>query len=107
MPDTPQPLELESAWIGADDLPVNFANAFAMTIGPNAIFLNLGSQVPPAISSEGDVERLRSLGYLPVKPIVRVAVSPTGLDELIQALQNTRKQHKRLLKALGNQGSPE
>lgn len=104
MPDSPQPLELESAWIGADDLPVNFANAFAITVGPNAIFLNLGSQVPPAIESEGDLERLRSLGYLPVKPIARVAISPQGLDELIQGLQNTRKQHKQLLKALGSEG---
>jgi hypothetical protein len=67
MPDTPQPLELESTWVGADDLPVHFANAFAITLGPNAIFLNLGSQVPPAIESEADVERLRSLGYLPGK----------------------------------------
>ncbi len=104
MPNMPEPLELESAWIGADDLPVSFANAFAITLGPNAIFLNLGSQVPPAIESESDVERLRSLGYLPVKPIARVAISPQGLDDLIQGLQNTRKQHRQLLKALESEG---
>jgi hypothetical protein len=104
MPDIPQPVELQPAWIGADDLPVHFANAFAITIGPNAIFLNLGSQVPPAIESEDDIERLRTVGYLPVHPIARVAISPQGLDEMIQGLQNTRKQHKQLLKALGNQG---
>lgn len=100
----PDPLEIKPAWIGADDLPVHFANTFAITLGPNAIFLNLGSQVPPAIESEEDLERLRTVGYLPVSPIARVAFSPQGLDGLIQGLQNARKQHKAMLRTLGGEG---
>ena len=99
----PDPLEIQPAWIGADDLPVHFANTFAITFGQNAIFLNLGSQVPPAIESEEELERLWTVGYLPVSPIARVALSPQGLDGLIQGLQNARKQHKAMLKALGSE----
>jgi hypothetical protein len=104
MPETPEPLEIEPAWIGTDELPVHFANTFAITLGPNAIFLNLGSQVPPAIGSQDDLDRLRTIGYLPVSPIARVAISPQGLDDLIQGLQNARKQHKKLLQALEEEG---
>lgn len=100
MPKGPEEIELEQAWIGADDLPVHFANAFAGVAGPNAIFLNIGSQVPPQIASEDDLERLRARGYVDVKPIARIALAPGGLDELIEALKNVRSNHRKLIKGL-------
>jgi hypothetical protein len=100
MPKAPEEIELDQAWIGAEDLPVQFANAFAGVSGPNAIFLNIGSQVPPQIASEDDLERLRARGYVEVKPIARLALAPGGLDELIEALKNVRTNHRKLLKGL-------
>ena len=97
MPIDPEQIESEQAWIGAEDLPVHFANTFAGIVGTNAIFVDLGSAVPPAIESEEDLELLR---FVPVKPIARVALAPGGLDDLIQVLQNLRKSHRALLKAL-------
>jgi hypothetical protein len=41
MPKGPEEIELDQVWIGAEDLPVHFANAFAGIPGPNAIFLNV------------------------------------------------------------------
>jgi hypothetical protein len=103
MPDDAQQIELESAWIGADDLPVQFANAFTGVVGPNAAFVTIGSQVPPAVESEEDLNQLRTFGYIPVKPIVRIALTPQGLDDLIEALKTTQKNHRVLLKALGGE----
>ncbi|HWI96445.1 MAG TPA: hypothetical protein VNS60_10315 [Solirubrobacterales bacterium] len=100
MPKAPEQIELDQAWIGAEELPVHFANAFTGTPGPNAIFLNIGSQVPPEITSQDDLERLREKGYIPVKPIVRIALSPGGLDELIEALKTVRSNHRKLVKEL-------
>lgn len=97
MPIDPEPIEPEPAWVGAEDLPVHFANTFSGVIGPNAVFLDLGSSVPPVIESEEDLELLR---FVPVKPIARVALAPGGLDDLIQVLQNLRRRHRALLKAL-------
>lgn len=103
MAKAPEEIELDQAWIGAEDLPVHFANAFAAVPGPNAIFINVGSQVPPEVSSEKDLERLMDRGYVPIKPIVRLALSPSGLDELINNLKTIRASHRRLTKALEEQ----
>ncbi|HET9152874.1 MAG TPA: hypothetical protein VFN85_02010 [Solirubrobacterales bacterium] len=90
MPKAPEEIELDQAWIGADELPVQFANAFVAIAGPNAYFVNLGSQLPPEISTEDDFERLKTRGYIPVKPIARIALSPQGLDDLIRVLETIR-----------------
>jgi hypothetical protein len=47
MADGPRAVEVPGSWIGADDLPVHFANAFTGAVGPNAVFLNIGSFMPP------------------------------------------------------------
>lgn len=96
----PEEFELDQAWIGAEDLPVHFANAFAGVPGPNAIFLNVGSQVPPEVATEDDLERLKARGYVPVKPVARLAISPGGLDELIDTLKTIRANHRKLIKEL-------
>jgi hypothetical protein len=103
MTNEPEPIEIGSAWVGVDDLPVHFANAFTGVVGPNAIFLNVGSQVPPTIESEEDFEHLRAIGYLAVKPIARLALTPQGLDDLIQALETTRSSYRQLRSALDAQ----
>jgi hypothetical protein len=82
------PHEPEAAWVGAEDLPVHFANTFSATVGENAIFLDIGSMVPPILETE---EQLANFRFVPVKPIARVALAPGGLDDLIAALQDTRK----------------
>jgi hypothetical protein len=100
MAKPPEEMELEQAWIGAEDLPIHFVNAFVGVTGPNAVFLTLGSQLPPSISSEADVEALMARGYLEVKPVARFALAPEGLDEMIEALKNLRSTHRKLTKAL-------
>jgi hypothetical protein len=105
MPKGPEEIKLDQAWIGAEDLPVHFANAFASVPGPNAIFLNVGSQVPPEVANEKDLERLVERGYVPVKPVARLALSPAGLDDLIENLKTVRTTYRRLTKELKGQQS--
>jgi hypothetical protein len=105
MPDElPEPIELETAWIGADDLPVHFANAFTGVVGPTAVFITIGSQVPPAIESREDAERLRATGFVPLRPIARIALTPQGLDDMIESLENTRTNYQNVLSAIKAQG---
>jgi hypothetical protein len=108
MADGVKALEVPGSWVGAEDLPVHFANAFVGVVGPNAIFLNIGSAVPPSIAGDTEEEReayARSLTFVPVKPIARIALAPQGLDELIAALEATRANHQDLLQALRTQES--
>jgi hypothetical protein len=107
MADGPQAIEVPGSWVGADELPLHFANAFVAVIGPNAIFVSFGSVVPPAVMGETEEEReayLRSIPYVAVKPIVRLALTPKGLDELIATLEGTRKNYAELRKAIEDEG---
>jgi hypothetical protein len=106
MASTPKQVQVAAAWVGAEDLPLQFANAFGGIVGPNAVFLNIGSVVPPGISGMTEQEReeqIRSLTYVPIRPIARIAMSPKGLDELIAILEETRKNYENLTSALGEQ----
>ena len=97
MSDGPEPIELDAAFVGAEELPVQFANAFTGVVGPNAIFLDIGSMVPPLIETEDD---LAQAGFVPIKPIARIALAPKGLDDLIEILENTRQHHLDLTREL-------
>lgn len=106
MTDGPKAIQVAASWVGAEDLPVQFANAFAGVVGPNAVFLNVGSLVPPSITGATEEEReaqVRSLTYVPITPIARLALAPKGLDELIDTLEETRKNYQTLVKALEDQ----
>jgi hypothetical protein len=82
-----------AAWIGAEALPVHFANAFGATAGPNAIFLLAGSVVPP------EIEDGVSLPYIPVTPIAKLAIAPATVPTLIRALQKAHKAQQAQAKA--------
>jgi hypothetical protein len=78
--------EIPTPWIGIEDLPVHFANAFGVTPAPNAIFLMLGSVTPLGGDPSGQV-------YAPVRPIARVAIAPAALPGLIDALNDALRLH--------------
>lgn len=78
----------ELAWVGAEDLPVQFGNVFSALPAENAIFLNIGSMVPPIIENE---EQLAAFRFLPIKPIARIALTSGNLDDLIATLENARR----------------
>lgn len=103
MEDGPRAFDVPGAWVGADELPVHFANAFVALVGPNAIFLNVGASVPPNISGDTIEEQERQVAaiqFVPIKPVVRLALTPVGLDELIALLEETRNNYAALRKAL-------
>jgi hypothetical protein len=77
-PDIPTP------WIGTEDLPVHFVNAFGVTAGPNAIFVLVGSVVPA-----GGGEGLPP--FVPVRPIARLAIPPALVPGLIEGLREAMK----------------
>lgn len=83
-------------WVGADDLPVHFVNQFLGVVQPNEIFLVLGSLVPPPIMGATVEERkaqVESVPFVPIKPIVRLGLTPERLQELIGVLQQTMKNY--------------
>ncbi len=79
---------IPTAWIGAEDLPVHFANTFGVAAGANAIFLLFGSTVPTTAEDGGPPP------FVPVKPIARLAMAPAAVPGLIKALETACKAHQ-------------
>jgi hypothetical protein len=88
-----------AVWVGADDLPVQFANQFISVVQPNEIFLTVGSLVPPAILGDTVEERMenaKKITFVPVKPIARLVLTPARLKELIKVLQDSLENYDKL-----------
>ncbi|MGA9876055.1 MAG: hypothetical protein WBQ21_09620 [Solirubrobacteraceae bacterium] len=78
---------IPTPWIGAEELPVHFANAFSVAAAPNAMFMLFGSVMPP----DGDAG---PPPFVPVRPIVRLAIAPAAVPQLIKALTEAHKVHQ-------------
>ncbi|MHB1537561.1 MAG: hypothetical protein ACYCUM_04620 [Solirubrobacteraceae bacterium] len=81
-------LNIPTPWIGTEDLPVHFANAFGVGTGEHAIFLLAGSVVPISAEDGG------APPFVPVKPIVRMAIAPQAVPQLIEALENAHRSYR-------------
>jgi len=85
--------------VGAEELPVLFANQFVAQVGDTGeIFLTVGQVVPPAIIGQTEEERreqAENIQYVQVKPIARLAMTPEKLRELKTVLEITEVQYEK------------
>lgn len=97
--------QLPVSWIGAEDLPVLFANTFVGQVEAEqgVFFLTIGQIVPPALigTPEEKVEQLEQISYVPIKPVARLALTRERLKYLIAILQTNLDQHDQILQARG------
>ena len=99
----PQGIAVPVVWLGADEAPVKFANAFLAVVQPNEIFLTIGSYTPPPIvgaTVEERAEMARKVAVVPIKPIARVGMTPARLNELIGVLQEALRNYEQMMTAL-------
>ena len=94
-------LSLKLDWSGFEELPVNFANRFAVQhdAQANEFYLNVGAVSPPLLmGSDADVRaaaaKLQKRGTIPVHPVARLALSPERVLELIRALQTNYRNYQ-------------
>ena len=78
-------------WVGADELPVLFANQFVAQVDRGEVFLTVGQMQPPALlgTVEERKQQAEQLQFVAVKPIARIAMTPSRLRELISVLEIT------------------
>ncbi|MCX4587047.1 hypothetical protein [Streptomyces sp. NBC_01481] len=96
--EAPGQIEKPLLWVGVDEQPVLAANQFVGQIDRDGIFLTFGSVTPPFLFAE-NADQLRTqaeaISYVPVRPLVRLAVSRKYLDELIMTLKQTAENYDR------------
>ena len=105
MDERPHERAIPTTWIGAEDLPVLFVNSFAGQVQPQegAFYLSIGQTVPPALigTPEEQAEQLEQIAYVPIKPIARLALTRSRMQELIAMLQVNLDQYDRMVEQKG------
>ncbi len=95
-------------WIGAEDLPVSFANMFVGQVQPeeNVFYLTIGQMVPPVLvgTPQEKAEQLKQIAYIPVKPIARLALTRPRLQELAALLQLNLDQYDQVMQQMEEEG---
>jgi len=97
--EDPDEIKIPVAWVGADEFPVLFSNQVITQIDGQIIFLTLGQLVPPAFpgeTSEAFNEAAESIPFVPIKPLVRLAMTPDGLRELAAVIETTIQKYNQL-----------
>jgi hypothetical protein len=99
---------IPTTWIGAEDLPVLFVNTFVGQIQPQegAFYLTLGQTVPPALigTPQEQTEQLEQIAYVPVKPVARLALTRSRMEELVAILQVNLEQYDQLVEQMRDGG---
>ena len=92
--------EIPVTWIGAEELPVLFANTFVgqVEVQQDVFFLTIGQTLPPALigTPEERIEQLEQIAYVPVKPVARLALTRERLEYLVAILQTNLDQYREL-----------
>ncbi len=93
----PEGVNLPIVWEGVDDVPMVFVNQTLGQVGQQSeVILTFGQLAPPAILADTQEERekqARALTHLPIKPVARLALTRTGLEQLVDVLHQTLTNH--------------
>jgi hypothetical protein len=83
---SPEQVSVPTIWIEDSNVPVFFANAFAVQPVQNEFILTFATAIPPVITKPLTREEAEKL-QIRIKPTVRIGVTPDRALELIQLLQ--------------------
>jgi hypothetical protein len=85
---------VEFKWMGLDDIPIFFTNAFGAAIyGKDEFIVTLGHIAPPLWTKDPTPEDIANVKVLQIKPVVRLGMTPGRLAELIEVLQRVLKNY--------------
>lgn len=81
-------ITLPVVWEGVEELPLLYANMFALSVRQDEVFLVIGAIQPPVLIGAPDDQRSQAqhLSYVPVKPVANLALNPVRLRELYDML---------------------
>ena len=90
-------------WVGTEETPVRFANQVLGQIGPQGeIVLTFGQLIPPAFVGTQDqiAEQAKQITEVPTQTVARLVITRTGLDQLIELLNQTAENSDRAQEVL-------
>jgi hypothetical protein len=101
-------LSAQLAWIGVEDVPIVFVNQVIAQIDERGeIIIAFGQATPPVIlgSPEEQRQQIANVPFVQVRPVSRITLSRSRLEEVVDVLQKTLDNQARVLKQLSEGGS--
>lgn len=91
-------MEVPVLWLGVEDLPVLSANQFIGQVDGDVAHVVIGVVTPPMLLGSPKEQRQAAerLGYVPIHPITRLALTRRRLEEFRDVLNATIENHDRL-----------
>lgn len=82
-------VEFPVIWVGVEDAPVHMANQMLSQFEEDQFYVTFGQLTPPVLlgSPEQMRDQAKRLGYVPVKVISRLSLTPRRMREFIEVLQ--------------------
>ena len=74
-------------WDDLDSMPIMFTNQMLIQHVQNEFVLSFGYMTPPPFLKPPTVDELQAIDHVPVRPIIRLGMTPDRLLELIKLLQ--------------------
>ena len=94
--DDSEPIGLEIRFVGAEDVPVLFANSFVVQNERDTFILTAAQLVPPLLLGTPDEQReqAKALDHVPVRVVTRLALTVNQARELASLLATTIKRYE-------------
>ena len=106
MDDAHYEREIPLTWIGADELPLLWANRFVGQSLQDHMVLTIGQSVDPALigTPQERIAQLEQIAYVPIRPVARVAFSRARCEELIGILNVILEAYDSQQQEMGGEG---
>lgn len=87
--EPPDPKNVPLTWVGYDELPILFANQILIQHQPGEFILSFGQATAPPIvgTPEEQVAQAEQIEFVPVRPLIRLGLTPARLREFVATLQ--------------------
>lgn len=92
--EEPKSYQLALKWDGLEDCPIQFTNQMLVQHVDNEFVLTFGYMTPPVFLQPRTAEEAPSIESLPVKPILRLGMTPGRMLELIKVLQENYRNYQ-------------
>jgi flagellar motor switch/type III secretory pathway protein FliN len=91
MAEDAEPIAIPVLFIGAEDVPILFANQFVISFQQQEFILTAGQIAPPILlgSEEEQRQQARDISFVPVKVVARLGMTRQRMAELVAVLQDT------------------
>jgi hypothetical protein len=102
----PEPIRVPVIWAGVEDVPILYANTFISQYDQTSMgtfIITVGQLTPPALLGTPDEvqEQAEQVTFIPVRPVARLAISRSKMEELIAILQANREMFDEQVKLSG------